>query len=132
VTKYNIAIRELVQTLRFGSVGVVGFAVDAGILALLDSQFHEPLAARAISAPTAILVTFALNRYWSFHRSSRQGFFHALAAYLSVQSTGFALNLLVYALVLTIVRNPIFALFISSIAAMSVNYVGARFWVFRR
>ena len=123
--------RELLRVLRFGVVGAAGFAADAAILASVVEWLHgNPIAARLISAPAAIVLTFALNRRWSFSDLEQPSIVRSFASYLSVQGFGFFLNLLLYALVLAIVPSPVAALAVSSVAVMVLNYLGARFWAF--
>jgi putative flippase GtrA len=124
------APRELLRILRFGVVGTAGFATDAAILVLVIQRLHaNPFEARMVSAPVAILLTFVLNRIWSFADLERQSIIRSFASYVSIQGFGFLLNLLLYSLAIAIVP-PVAALAIASVAVMAVNYLGARFWAF--
>jgi putative flippase GtrA len=123
--------RELLRVLRFGVVGAAGFVADAGILSFLVEGLHgNPIASRLISAPAAIVLTFALNRHWSFSDLEQPSIVRSFASYLSVQGFGFFLNLVLYALLLSIVPNPVAALAVASVVVMVLNYLGARFWAF--
>ena len=123
--------RELLRVLRFGAVGAAGFAADATILVLAIERLNSnPIGARIISAPIAILLTFALHRNWSFADLKQPSVSRSFASYLSVQGFGFVVNLLLYALVIVIVPSPVAALAVSSVAVMTLNYLGARFRAF--
>jgi putative flippase GtrA len=123
--------RELLRVLRFGAVGAAGFAADATILVLVIERLNgNPIGARIISAPIAILLTFALNRSWSFADLKQPSVARSFASYISVQGFGFVVNLLLYALVIVIIPSPVAALAVSSVAVMTLNYLGARFWAF--
>jgi putative flippase GtrA len=123
--------RELLRVLRFGAVGAAGFAADATILVLVIERLNgNPIGARIISAPIAILLTFALNRSWSFADLKQPLVARSFASYISVQGFGFVVNLLLYSLVIVIVPSPVAALAVSSVAVMTLNYLGARFWAF--
>ena len=80
--------------LRFAAVGAIGFVVDAGVLlALVALGWASPIEGRLISFACAVLVTFELNRRWSFGRMSRRPYLATLASYVGVQSGGFLCNL---------------------------------------
>ncbi len=128
----NEVLQELIRVLRFGSVGLGGFAVDAAILMLMVEKLHSgPFAGRAVSAPIAILFTFALNRHWSFATLKKPPIGSAFASYISVQGAGFLCNFAVYSAAMLVVPGPIDALVIASATAMIVNYLGARLWAFK-
>jgi putative flippase GtrA len=128
--------RESHQFLRFGVVGAAGFIADAGLLALLHYGIGlNPLAARVLSAPLAVLLTFILNQSWGFS-GGRRSLLQAMALYLTVQGVGFLSNFAVYSIAITLMplplNEPIMALVVASAAALAVNYVGSRFIVFNR
>lgn len=128
----SCARRDLGRILRFVAVGSAGFVADATILLWLVERFNaDHIGARLISAPAAILLTFALNRHWSFRDIDQPSLVRSFASYLSVQSFGFALNLLAYSLMLLTVSMPAVALVVASIVAMVLNYLGSRYWAFR-
>ena len=123
--------QDIGRIFRFGVVGSAGFIADAAILLLLINWFGaNPIAARFVSAPIAILLTFALNRAWSFSDLTQPSMFRSFVSYLSVQGVGFLVNLLVYSLVVSIPAMPTVALAFSSAVAMVLNYLGSRYWAF--
>jgi putative flippase GtrA len=125
-------VRELIRVLRFGIVGFAGFLVDAVVLLFMVRVMHaSPFAGRAVSAPIAIIFTFVCNRHWSFATSKKGATISSFLSYLSTQGVGFFSNLAVYFAVLLLLPNPLAALALSSTAAMTLNYLGARFIVFR-
>jgi putative flippase GtrA/SAM-dependent methyltransferase len=128
--------RELRVFLRFCIVGAAGFIADGGVLAAAVYLGRlSPLAARALSAPLAVLLTFVLNRSWSFVDGARTSVWRELLSYVAVQATGLASNLLVYTFAIAAfpapLNNPFAALTLASATALALNYVGARFIVFR-
>jgi putative flippase GtrA len=54
------------EFLRFGLVGVIGFAVDASTLAMMLMADAGVLRGRAVSYVAAASCTWALNRRWTF------------------------------------------------------------------
>jgi putative flippase GtrA len=130
------------ELLRFAVVGAIGFVVDAGILTWLVSFIAwNVYAARAVSFGVAVLVTWLVNRSWTFaHRGSAvpapAGAGAEYARYLTVQVIGALANLGVFVAVLAVwprlVAYPVVPLAIGAVAGLVVNFVGARHWVFAR
>lgn len=120
-------------------VGGLGFVVDAAILTLLVAAGNEnPLVARCLSFPPAVLTTWVLNRRMVFTSSARSVGEHAneYGRYFSVQLVGAFINLGVYTMTLayfpTLRPWPVIALVAGSLIALSFNFLGARLWVFYR
>lgn len=118
---------------RFAVVGVVGFVVDGGLLQLLvASGLAGPIVARLVSFPSAVLVTWALNRRVTF--ADRGPLLRSLLRYVLVSAAGTTLNFVVYsALVLGsawMAAHPLLPFAVASVLAMTVNYLGARHFAF--
>jgi len=123
----------------FSIVGAFGFLIDAGILILLTAGLGwNPYLARLLSFGIATLLTWALNRKFTFSphklRQSRtlaREYIH----YLMVQSLGGGLNLLVYYVLLsalpTLKHVPVIALAFGSATGLLFNFLGARFWIYK-
>lgn len=137
----NIGVPPAYASLSFGRlvrflvIGTVGFAVDAGLLlALVPSMGHY--AARAVSLPTAVLVTWAFNRSWTFRdrRSSRR--LPELMRYAAAQSLGALANYGVYAVCVTalawMARYPVAAVAVGSGCGLAMNFTAMHLVVFRR
>ncbi|MCF1435773.1 GtrA family protein [Agrobacterium vitis] len=122
------------KLVRFALVGSTGFAVDAGLLWLLLSYSAlGPLAARALAILVALLVTWRLNRAFTFGASRRslpvEGF-----RYGSVGVVSALVNYGLYAGLLIVIPalNPFAALVFASLAAMAFSFFGYSRFVFRR
>ena len=119
---------------RFLVVGAVGFAVDGGLVWLLVSSGLNPFLTRCFSFPIAVIVTWRLNRAWTFPSSpgaSRRGH---IMTYFAVQFMGAMANLAVYTLLLlrieTTALNALIAFGLGSMAGLFVNFEGSRRFVF--
>lgn len=125
----------IAQMLRFGAVGGVGFVVDGGLLWLLIGLDFNPFLARALSFPVAVIVTWALNRNWTFRATrdaSRKGQFRR---YFGVQIMGSLTNYLVYSAVIGVFGTSSLTIFagfaLGSFVGSLLNFIGARHLAFR-
>ena len=120
--------------LRFLVVGSIGFAVDGGILLILNSFADwTPLAARAVGFPIAVSVTWWLNRIWTFEGGRTLPVRRQYLLYLLIQLAGLALNFSIFAMLIQLqlfMTWPIAALAVASVAAMFVTYVLSRRFAF--
>lgn len=123
------------QITRFLLVGCLGFLVDAGLLYFLVSGGANPYTMRLVSFTVAVSVTWYCNRSWTFTDRSRRGTRQEYISYVGVQLFGAAVNYVVYALCLSAIgissANAVLALACGSIAALAVNFIGARRIVFQ-
>ena len=117
--------------LRFGIVGAVGFAVDAGVLQLLLLAGWHPVAARAVAIPVAVLATWALNRSFTFPEAQQGPALASLLRYAGVSAAGAAVNFSVYTAFVFLGAQPLPALVAGSLFAMAVNYLGSKHFAFR-
>jgi putative flippase GtrA len=120
--------------LRFCMVGSIGFAVDGGGLVALVSSGVSPYAARLVSFPLAVTVTWLLNRTWAFAGSATPRPGREYVLYFLVQIAGALVNLGVYVMLLTQweVRGAhvIIPFAVGSAAGLIANYLGLFFLVF--
>jgi len=118
------------QILRFAGVGGVGFVVDGGILWGLIQAGGDPYLVRLISFPVAVLVTWWLNRIWTFSHASRAAPVTQMGRYLAVQIVGALSNFMVYAGVLRFIgetsQNALIAFAAGSAFGLFINFFGAR------
>lgn len=126
---------EMARFARFCIVGAAGFLADTGTLLGVVHVFGlDPIPAKILSFGVAVLLTFKLNRCWTFGVERRERIGPALMTYLGVQSTGFVCNLAVFTAALYCLPVPlntiVFCSVIAAAAALLVNYLGARNLVF--
>jgi putative flippase GtrA len=128
----------MLRALRsFAVVGVIGFLVEAAVVSTLTYVAGwGPWRARIPSFLLAVLVTWLLNRTFTFpgrglQRRSVEG-----VLYLATVALGSAVNLGVYGLVLHYVPAlsalPIVPLAAGSLAGLLFNFNSARLLVFAR
>ena len=117
----------------FVVVGSLGFIIDATVLSLLVHVWDwHPYAARALSFPPAVTVTWLCNRRWVFSRTADAA--REYGAYFGVQAVGAGINFGTYALLIALIpslaRAPLVPLVAGSALALVFNYSAVRRWVF--
>lgn len=127
-------VEEASLAVKFGLVGMIGFAVDAGLLKVGLVLGLTAAIARLISLICAMQVTFAINRKHVFRCRPGTSCLGQWCAYMA--SNGFG-NLCNYWIFVTLsslhgheVSKPWIALPISAVCAYVINYAGARLVVF--
>lgn len=127
-------LHALVQFLKFGVVGVIGFLIDTTVVYSLRAALGL-YGAGAVSYLVAATGNWVLNRIWTFRGQGRHKAHHQWALFLLTNLVGFALNRGTYALLVTFsplcYAQPVFAVAAGAIAGMFVNFGMARTVVFR-
>ena len=121
--------------LGFALVGVVGFLIDAGLLAAQVHLFGVgPYTARLGSFTAAVTATWWLNRRHTFRELGRYSAGKEYRRYIGVQILGALTNLGTYAAVLILfpwfASYPVLALAIGAVPGLAVNYIFGRLFVF--
>jgi len=127
--------KHIAEITRFGISGVAGFAVDAGLVALLTGALGQgPIIAQVIAFAAAVTVTWLINRHWTFAAHASDRWLHEWTRYVAANSIGALVNNGIYVvLVLTetmFSKEPILAIIAGSIAGMGFNFASAKMAVF--
>lgn len=125
---------------KFGTVGAIAFVVDMGLFNLLAlpgmALEHKPTTAKIISAVVATVVSWLLNRSWTFKSNARSSKVREFVMFALVNGAGIA----VAALTLWVVVYPLgfddpLAKNAASILGIGfgtiVRYFGYKLFVFR-
>ncbi len=129
----NLLVRASSGFLVFCLVGLGGLIVDAGaLLTLLEFTHLDVYLARALSIAFAVSVTWAAHRLWTFKTIGDKRF-PEWARYQLTSALGAASNFGIYSALLLSQEHmsPLLALAISSICALAINFLGARFFAFK-
>lgn len=128
------------QLLRFAVIGVVGLLVDVAVLYGALALGCGPHLGRALSFLAAVLVTWRLNRRYTFapgthSRPTPASLWTEWWRYLGAMTGGALLNLATYTLVLALLAPapwlPALGVGLGSLAGMALNFVTAKFIVFK-
>ncbi|HEV7456237.1 MAG TPA: GtrA family protein [Roseococcus sp.] len=126
----------LLQFLRFGVVGTLGFLLDYAVLSAAVALGTGPYWGRVISYVVAATGVYALNRAWTFRdRRGGGGIGQQWGLYLALNLVGFAVNYGTYAAITAWTeigaQHLVLGVAAGSIAGMFVNFALNRQIVFR-
>jgi putative flippase GtrA len=127
-------IALVMQFLKFGVVGTMGFVVDTAVVYALRYQLGL-YGAGLVSFVVGATANWVMNRLWTFRGQGSLPWHQEWARYMATNALGFVLNRGTYALLVTFVaiaaEQPVIAVAAGSIAGMGVNFVLSRRMVFR-
>ena len=122
--------------LRYGLVGATGFSVDAAILHLMVNGLGlHYVSGRLVSFSVAVVVTWLLNRTFTFRTAGSAGRLKEAAVYVGVQIAGGVANISIYTLAIMMVPTLkgwlLLPLALGSAAGLCLTYLGAKHLAFR-
>ena len=122
---------RLPRPLRFLGVGAVGLLTDLAVFTAIPQHLQHPLGVRLVSLGAATLVTWQLNRAFTFAKSGRRTHEEAMR-YAAVTAIAQGTSYAVFAvLVLTVLGFlPQAATVIGAAVAALVSYNGHRLYAF--
>lgn len=122
---------QLTKLRRFILVGLIAAVVDIGGMQALILMGSDPLLARAISLPAAMLTAFFLNRSYTFGASGRSRA-EEMLRYGLVNAVSAATNYGIFAGLLELVPGilPTLAAVTGLGLSMWVSFFGAQFFAF--
>lgn len=128
--------KSIRQFSRFGIAGTVGFLTDAGAVVISTTVFgFGPIPAQVIGFSIAVVLTWLINRYWTFSENSSNRWLLELTRYIAANSLGATINNTVYiALVILISvfrHNPTYAVAVGSLVGMVSNFIMSRKYAFQ-
>lgn len=125
--------KAVAQFIRFGVTGVIGFGVDVGVLYAALALGSGPWLGRVLSFLAAVVLTWRLNRRYTFTASSSP--WSEWWRYLGAMIGGALLNLGAYTLTMWLMPPapwlPALGVAIGSVAGMMLNFLSAKFFVFK-
>jgi putative flippase GtrA len=124
------------QLPRFVVAGAVGFGVDAATLYAALAVGANYYTGRLASFVAAVVVTWLINRRWTFRAAGARPTASEFMRYLGAMALGGSVNYAVYAAIVATVPPaawlPLAAVAAGSLAGLGVNFAAARNWVFAR
>ncbi len=131
-----LSIKNIPELAKFAVAGTAGFLVDAGLVALLNQEYGiSPIFSQCIAFSVAVIVTWLVNRHWTFVKRADKRWLREFWKYLAANSVGAAVNNGVYIIltlaVTTFSNFPELAVAAGSLTGMFFNYFSSRFLIFR-
>lgn len=139
-------IRIFFQIAKFGAVGAANFAVDIGILNLLIFLSGTAVGVayiifKVISFTFAVTNSYIWNKIWTFKKVDSKDTGKEFAQFIMISVIGLVLNAAVAGF-LVIVIGPMGGIkvktwasvsaAVASLCVMAWNFIGYKFWVFKR
>jgi putative flippase GtrA len=127
--------REAGLAMKFAGVSLIGLATDVGLLHVIVAAGVAPVWARVISLFCAMQVTFVINGVHVFRCLDRKRLPHQWACYMASGGFGNICNYWIFVTLVSLhrplVSDPLLDVAIGSFCAWMINFIGARFLVFR-
>ncbi|MFA6285611.1 MAG: GtrA family protein [Parcubacteria group bacterium] len=139
-------IRIIFQVAKFGCVGAANFAVDIGILNLLIFMSGTAVGAayiafKVISFAFAVTNSYIWNKIWTFKKVDSKDTGKEFMHFIMISVIGLILNAVV-AGILVVVIGPLGGIkvktwasvsaAVASLCVMAWNFIGYKFWVFKK
>ena len=124
---------QILTFLKFSGCTFIAYLVDMGIFALGYEVFHwDYLAAKACSYLAGVITSYSLNRIVTFQAKSRY-VSGTLLRFLGLNCVSLSVSLGSLYLFADIFHLAVWAgYFLSGVCSFTTNYLGNRFWVFRK
>ena len=118
---------------RFGLVGTFAYVVDAGTLAILNEWLHV-VPARLLAFAVAVTTTFFLNMWLTFDGLIDQSLVKSYLKYVSANSVGGVINVVVSTALLLqnipVISQPFVAVAFGSLSGLVANYTLSKRFIF--
>lgn len=122
------------QVVKYGFVGLLGTALHFGLLILLvEAAGMKPVPASAAGFVAVLIVSYYLNRNWTFRERADGTGWKSFAKYTVVSLTGLLLNTFVMYASVDLLKLPyvVGQAFVTFCVPVS-NYILNRYWTFSR
>lgn len=91
----NLIRRLWREAAKFGIIGLINFGVDVGLFNALRHGTLEskPLTAKVISTSVAVVLSYFMNRHWTWKGRSRTGLRRELPLFVLLSAVGLGISL---------------------------------------
>lgn len=132
----HIDIAFIRKFIKFGVIGAGVFVFDATCFWLLLKFIYQPEIARPISVALAIILSWWLNRTFTFHANPERKSLAELLKFVASQLPGACINALaslaIYHYLKFALHNPWISTAFGSFAGLMANFLMANFFVFEK
>lgn len=117
------------QLLKFVVSGVIAVGVDFGVYYLLNNYMDQNVS-KGISFLTGSMVAYLMNKFWTFDTKEFSGI--QLFRFFFLYATTLAINVMVNKGVLSLFNSVLFGFLCATGASTVLNFLGQKFWVFKK
>lgn len=117
------------QLVKFTFSGIIAVAVDFGVYYFLN-RYTGHNTSKGISFLTGSIVAYLLNKFWTFGAKEFSG--KQLFRFFFLYLTTLAINVLVNKGVLSLYHSVLFGFLCATGASTVLNFMGQKFWVFKK
>ena len=115
---------------RFVVAGISAVGTDLGTYLIMINWFHESLA-KTISFILGSVVAFLINKYWTFESKPLE--IKEMMKFVTLYLSTLAVNVVVNQIVLLLFPIMIILGFFMATATSTIlNFIGMKFWVFKK
>ncbi|GAB6109649.1 GtrA family protein [Fusibacter bizertensis] len=122
-----------IEVVRYIISGTSAVATDFMSYLILYELFKINVSvSKGISYVLGAFLAFLINKLWTFETAKAHKTHIALLKFGLLYGFSFSLNVLINAVVLDITQITIFAFGFATGTSIVVNYLGQKFWVFKK
>jgi putative flippase GtrA len=125
-------VRTATQFAKYVAVAMLSAASDWVVFAALFAAFGSPITAQAISRIAGAMVSFSVNKYWSFQSAQHALVLVEARRFLLLFVASYALSLSLVATLGLAGLSPYVAKLISDTTCFFFNFLVMRLWVYRQ
>jgi putative flippase GtrA len=119
-----------IQFLRYVSVAGVSAASDWLVFTVLFAAFGSPIAAQATSRIVGGLVSFTINKYWSFRSGSSKQTWREARRFLMLFAASYVISISMLSVLTMALVYPYLAKLMTDTACFLFNFLVMRVWVY--
>jgi putative flippase GtrA len=124
-------VRTAAQFAKYVAVALLSAASDWAVFATLFAALGLPIAAQATSRIVGAIVSFGINKYWSFQSPQHNQLPAEAWRFLVLFAASYALALSLFSALTFAGLSPYVAKLISDTACFFFNFLIMRTWVYR-
>ena len=117
------------QFIRFFISGVTAVAIDLMVYYVLKETLDYNLA-KGVSFLAGTIVAYILNKFWTFEEKKYSSV--ELIKFFTLYSLTLFINIYINHLALIISQSVLFAFLTATGVSTVLNFVGQKFWVFKK
>jgi putative flippase GtrA len=124
-------VKIAAQFAKYVTVALLSAASDWVVFATLFAAFGWTIMAQATSRIVGGLVSFGINKYWSFQSYQHKRALHEASRFVLLFIASYGLSLSLFSALTYIGTQPYWAKLITDTSCFVFNFLVMRFWIYR-